>query len=477
MDWKYLQNPAFQVLYPVISCNERPPPLQIRAFTSDSYQAIKERERKKSGRREQNNTEQRSSVWEGEIGASASAVPMQEVTRMDSRPHDVVSLTHSEGLGTELLVIQNGGKTQEDNGRQNRLSSPGAVPASPLDDPSGGETPCLAAPTSPVISPKACGSDPKVHSSVEHEWEMTYSRVPDPPTASLDDGLLITTGGDDAGAFDQQPHIRARNNTGLAVDSSSHPMIADSSAGGCSNPFEQLSESRDTHSPSLVSLELDSAPVVAAATGFDWNSSTLIVDGALAKAMPDDTGHTVGVAGAFRSLIHRARSERAGWKDCISTSQSAWTSRQDEQLLHLRNTAQLNWKNIVDYFPEMPLDAVKGRYKHLHQCRTIYQTESEVPEPRVQTRKGATYLTSSTPKKAEKNLRAQWRTKSRKQPINILSEHYNTPPRRHMTIWAKPTKYVPSLVVAADKDAYPRTSRCGRPIRHPFRHRPADGYV
>ena len=39
------------------------------------------------------------------MGMSAGAVAMQEVTRMDLGPYDVVSATHSEGSKTEPLVI------------------------------------------------------------------------------------------------------------------------------------------------------------------------------------------------------------------------------------------------------------------------------------------------------------------------------------------------------------------------------------
>ncbi|KXL45210.1 MAG: hypothetical protein FE78DRAFT_31953, partial [Acidomyces sp. 'richmondensis'] len=232
MDWKDLQNPTFQVLYPVISHNERLPPLQIRAFTSYSYQAIRERERKKSGQREKNSIEQRSSVWKGNTGTSTSAVPMQEVTRTYFPPHDIVSSTHLGGSVTELLVVQDGGRTQRDDELQHGLSSTSAARSSPLDHPSGGEIQCLAAPNSPIMSPKARCSDSNVRTSLDQEWETSYSRDPDPRTASLDGGHLITTGGDDASTFVQQPHIRVRNDMGSAVESSSHPTTADSSAGG-----------------------------------------------------------------------------------------------------------------------------------------------------------------------------------------------------------------------------------------------------
>ena len=457
MDWKTLQNPTFQVLCSVISRDDRPPPLQIRSFTSDSYKAIKERERKTSGRREQNNTEQRSSVWRKEdTGAPAGAAAAQEITRMDSCPHDVMSTTHSGGSGREPLIVQDGGRTQEDDELQHRLSSPGAVPISPLKDLSSGEIQCLAAPASLAMSPKARDSDSEVCTDAEQEWGVCHNRVPVPRTTSLEDVHMITADEDDASTFDQQPHVQTRNDTGLAVESFLYPTPTDSSPGGRSDPCEQLIESRGTRSPSPVSLEPNSALVVAAAAGFECLSSTHVADGA---------------------LTYQAKSERASWTDCTSTPISAWTSGQDEQLLHLRDIAQLNWRNIVSYFPGMTVDAIKGRYKHLNGSRVTCQTVGAKAKPRVQMRQRTTYLTPSTPQKAAKKCRASSRTEPRKQPMSTLSKHHGTPPHQHVTKRAESTKYVASLAGATYEDVCQRTSRCGRPIRHPFRHRRSEGYL
>ena len=478
MDWKTLQNPTFQVLYPVISRDDRPPPLQIRSFTSDSYKAIKKRESKKSKRREQNNTEQRNSAWKKEdTDAPAGAVNTQEITRMDSGPQDVVSATYSGGSGREPLVVQDSGRTQEDDELQHRLSSPGAVPISPLDDLSSGEIQCLAGPASPAMSSKARGSDPEVCTDAEQEWEICYDGVPDLRTASHDDVHMITADGDNAGTFNQQRHIQTRNDTGLAVESFSYPTPTDSSAGGRSDPCEQLIESRGTRPPSPASLEPDSAPVVAAAVGLECLSSTHVADGNLAEVMPGGQSHMVGVAGTIGSITRRAASKPASWTDCRPSPHSPWTSGQDEQLLHLRDIAQLNWRNIVSYFAGMTVDAIKGRYKYLNGTRVTCQTVGAESKPRVQMRQRTTYPGLSTPKNAAKKCWAPSRAKSRKQPISIMSKHRGTPPRRHVTKRAKPTKYVATLAGANREDAYQRTSRCGRPIRHPFRNRPSDGYV
>ena len=283
------------------------------------------------------------------------------------------------------------------------------------------------------------GSD----SGAELEWEICHARVPDPLTASLDDVHMVTADSDDVGTFGQQPHIRTLNDTELPIESSSYPTPADSSTGIRSDPCKLLIENLDTRSPSPVSLEPNLAPVVAAAMG----------------------------------LTGRAISERAGWVDCNPTSQSAWTSRQDEQFLYLCDIAQLNWSNIISYFPGMTSDAVKGRYKYLNGSKMTYQTVGDEPKLRLQMCKQTTYLASLTSHKAAKKCRAApSRTKSRKQPISTLPEHYGTPTRRRVTKQAKPTKYVASFAVATHEDICQRTSRCGRPIRHPFRHLASEGY-
>ena len=274
---------------------------------------------------------------------------------MDSCPHDVLSTTHSGGSWKEPLVVRSSRGTQEEDGLQHRLSLPGAVPIRPLVDLSSGDIQCLAAPASPTMSPKARGSDSEVCTDAEQEWDICHTGVPLPRTASSEDVNIITANEDDAGTFNQQPHIQARNDIGLAVESFSHRTPTDSSAKGRSDPCEQLIESRGTSSPGRVSLEPNPAPVGADTAGLGWPSSTQVADAALAKALPDEPSHTVGVARTIEPHTRRARSERDGSIDCRSTRQRAWTSGQDEQLLHLRDIAQLNWRNTVNYFPEMTL--------------------------------------------------------------------------------------------------------------------------
>ena len=251
MDWK-TQNPTFQVLYSIIPRDDRPPPLQIRSFTSDSYEAIKKRERKKSDRREQSNTEQQGNARKKEdTGVSASAVAMQEVMGTNSGPFNVKSATHSRGGETETLVNQDGGRAQGDGEFPRKFCLPGAAPISGPEDPSCGEIQFLAVPASPAMSPVACDSVPEVYVGAEQEWEIYRTRVPNPHLTSPDDVYMVTVDREDTAKFDQQPCIWTWK---AAVERPSYPTPADSSSGVHPDPCEQLIENFCPRSPRPISL-------------------------------------------------------------------------------------------------------------------------------------------------------------------------------------------------------------------------------
>ena len=123
------------------------------------------------------------------------------------------------------------------------------------------------------------------------------------------------------------------------------------------------------------------------------------------------------------------------------------------------------------------MDAIKSRYKHLSGSRVTCQTVNAKAKLRVQMRQRTTYLALLTPQKAVKKCRPLSRTIPRKQLISIPSKTHATPTYGHVTKRAKPTKYVASLTNATYEDMCQRTSRYGRPIRHPFRHRLSEGYI
>lgn len=374
MDWKTFQNHTIQVLHSRNSRDDLPPPLQIRSFTSDCYEAIKKRERKKNYRREQNKAVQWSSAWRREdTGVFTGVAVMQEMVKIGSGPHDIVSATHLGGPKTEPLVIGENGSIHEDHELQHRPSLPGVVCIGPHEDQSSGKIQPPAEPASPAISPQARVSD------LELDREICGNRVLDPRSAFLDDVRMITSDGNDACTNDQQQYVSVRNEAQLRVESPSYATPADSSAGGSFELREQLIESHDTRPLDQASPEANSALVRADTTDLEQLLSTLVADGASAAALPDGPWHTVDVPRTIGSRTRRAGSEQPGSTDCKSTPHSVWTSGQDEQLLHLRDIAQLNWRNIVSYFPEMTLDAVKGRHKHLNVTR---QTVGDGSQPR-----------------------------------------------------------------------------------------------
>ena len=394
---------------------------------------------------------------------------------MDSGPYDIVSATHSEGSKTEPLVIQDGGRTQGDDKLQCRLCSPGAAPISPPKDLSSSYIQCPIVLASPTMSPTAVGSGSEVCTGAEQEQELCRSR--NPRTASLYDVYIIAADSDDTSTFDQQSHNRTRNDTELTAESPLYLTPVDSSAGGCSKLCEQLIESRDTRSCSPVSLEQSSVYVIKATTDFGQPLSTHVADIALAEVLPDKPSYATGVTRSLGLLTRIARSEQARQEGYKPTSQGAQTSEQNEQLLYLRDIAQLNQRNIVSYFLGITIDTIKSRYKHLSGSRVICQTVNAKAKPRVQIRQRTTYLALLTPQKAAKKYRPPSRTILRKQPISILLKTYTTLTYRHMTKQAKPIKYIASLTNTIYKDVYQRTSRYGQLIRHLFRHRLSEGYI
>ena len=272
---------------------------------------------------------------------------------------------------------------------------------------------------------------------------------------------MITADGDDAGIFDLQPCIRTRNDAELTAESPSYSTPADSSAEGRSDLCEQLIKSREIRSCSPVSLDPSSGPVLTAATDLGSPSSTPVTDAALTEAMSDEPSHATGVDGHLGLLTRVDRFEQARWKDCKRTPPNAWTSDQDKQLLHVRDIAQLNWKNIVNYFPGMTPDAIKVRYKHLNGSKMTFETLANETNQRAQMRKRRSYLTTSTSPRVAKKCRASSRTESRKQSISIMPEYHATPHCGRVTKRAKPTKYMVSLAAAT------REVECQRPSLSP----------
>ena len=157
--------------------------------------------------------------------------------------------------------------------------------------------------------------DPEVFTGSEHERELFHDRDPDSCALSLDDVYMITANGDDdAGTSVERPEIRARVDIELAVESPLYPKPADNNVAACgSGSCKQLTESHDTRSPSLESLESNLEHTVAAATGRKCLSSKNVADEVLGRSLIDGLSRTIGDAGTVGSRTCLVGSSRTGW--------------------------------------------------------------------------------------------------------------------------------------------------------------------
>ena len=377
---------------------------------------------------------------------------------MESGPQYVISASDSGDSQRDLLVVRGNCKTQLDNEFQHKLISPSTGSISPLESPSSDGVQCLTSSPSLAMSSIARGSNSEVLTGLQHGWELFHDRDPD-ARAPFPQGVhMITADGDDASTSVQQPEFRTRNDLQLAVETSSCPTPADSNAtaGFRSDSYEQLTKSHGTQSPNLVPPQSNSGLIVAAATRLKCLSNEHVADKAFAKILPDEPSYTSGVALTIRPRTSQAESQRNGSIERKSRPKSPWTSEQDELLLHLRDTAQLNWRSIVSYFPGVTLSAVKSRYKHLNECRVPCQIVGIEPKSRVSVRRRTTHLAASTSQKAAKKCRTPSRAKSRRQPVSILAGRHSTPHRRDVIKHANNAKYGALVLVCL---AWRRTQR------------------
>ena len=125
----------------------------------------------------------------------------------------------------------------------------------------------------------------------------------------------------------------------------------------------------------------------------------------------------------------------------------------------------------------MTLGTVKSRYKHLDRFRVTRKGAGDESICRVQRRRPTTFRVVSPPSEQGKKFRVPSPAKSWGQTTSKVSEHNGVPHRQHKAKRGKNAEEVTSLATLTPEDAYHRTSRSGRPIRHPFRHLPSEGYI
>ena len=266
MDWQTFQTPDFPVLWCSIPRDDRPAPLQIRSFTSDSYKSIKERERKTSCRRKGIAHERRSGAQHTEDWhASIRAEAISEITRTASGAQDVVLASTTHGSHNDRLAIENSGKGQLNDEVKYEVTSDAARSINLLGQPSVDGFGCVSLPRMSAFSSDT-RTDREVLLGSQHPGDSSHDRGPDSFASLLHDVPLLTGNGDHLGGSAQEREIGTRNDTDIAIKSSSYCGPTDISFVGCPSALcEQCNDKHGNRSSESESLELDGEHVAAAA--------------------------------------------------------------------------------------------------------------------------------------------------------------------------------------------------------------------
>ena len=263
VDWQTVLYPAFPVLWCSISHDDRPAPLQIRPFTSDSHRIIKERERKKKRRQINTKSEQWSEAQNKDV-LSESASLDTVLPPADSGRSDGISVLDSGDLQRPLPVLQDDCRTQLNDDFQPKLASLSAASMSLLEGQSEGEFQCLPLATS-AFSPNPLDL---AYSEITTGTELGCETLRE---AGLDPSITSTV---------ELRGIPSDDDTATSIQQPDRYI---------SDPCEQQSQSGDA----AVSLELMSEHKLAVAT--TPPSRHFADESGLAEATPDRPIHVVGM--------------------------------------------------------------------------------------------------------------------------------------------------------------------------------------
>lgn len=153
-----------------------------------------------------------------------------------------------------------------------------------------------------------------------------------------------------------------------------------------------------------------------------------------------------------------------------ATAQRVWTKDHDEHLLHLRDVAQLDWQTLVTYYPGIRPIRVKQRYAQLKKNAAADQI-TDGPSS-SQYGRSMTHLPSASCSgigqvSVAETQPADPAIQTKRATVAPRPAHRRRPQPQVNRVEAAP----------AHRVTHPRTSRCGRTIRHPFRHRQSEGYL
>lgn len=451
-----LQQPSFRVLWPLKTSQNRRLPLQIRSFTSDSYRALKEREETRESRqrgkhKRWHEAQSQSGLNEGPAEAATEVPPMG--FECDER---IVALDSDSSLSP----VQDDLKAQaEDRPILDLLDSP-RIPEGEMQ----------AVDVSSRFS--AFHTSPSPHpvpTRLEHPGDLRQTC--DTTAGPNNDQNIPSTRTpvkaipDEAGDVDQL--------LGDGSDHERHTADSITSASSERGGYATCSDLDYSGCPSNRDRSLRLATLDAHATQPRRPAAMVeTVKSTSAEHFEIDTRQLEEIA----EMGPCDMDSRYEGRIFDSTLQIAWTTDLDGHLLHLRDVAQLNWQTLVTYFPGTALNDVRRRYQQLKKAAADQAKESD-RSSRSNVGSVTHVLADARDEDGQPTVAKTYPAQT-SFPTKRPALAPRRPARRRRTT-AEADRFEPaaSSMPSAHRDTPLRTSRCGRKIRHPFRHRPSEGYL
>ncbi len=283
MDWQKGGYQSFQIMWSTKPHNDCVPPLQVRSFTSDSYRAIKERERKrcqqKKAASKQWRTIPHSEVRRESTLLDAAVDVLWRGTELD----EDIYMSDSRSLQP---VAQEDCRVQSDGGTQQNLHRPSAQPTCLVEVDCEGITRYLDASTSSASPPIALGPTlAELITDTEQGSDSSQAMDPEQSSASAYEVDMIVPNDIDTPV--EEPGSAVLNETALASPTPSYPTPTHSYVAGCNTePCEQTMQDGDSASPRPASPQPKTVQVLTAATGPSRDEL------GLARGLLDAQGHT-----------------------------------------------------------------------------------------------------------------------------------------------------------------------------------------
>lgn len=154
-----------------------------------------------------------------------------------------------------------------------------------------------------------------------------------------------------------------------------------------------------------------------------------------------------------------------------------WTSKLDAHLLHLRQVAQLQWRKVFKYFPDMPPGEVRRRFNMLVKVGTVSDATTTAQfdadwRPRRRERANPVTETPHTSKVA-----GAYRSQRGARANTGQCANCHPSRRRRLTRGVEPAGNARPLLLRTLEEGASQTTRSGRRIIPPLKYWAGEGYV